>query len=317
MKENLGLRVGPLLYVPSLNKTAADKIVNHQFECLTSCCFCLEDSILDDSLADAENMLLGTLTKIKTMPENERPNIFIRVRTPEHLLHIHKKFESVHDVITGYNLPKFDLGNAEEYIKIITEINNTSDKVFYIMPILESRMIADICTRMGTLQKLKEVIDSIGEYVINIRLGGNDFSNLYGLRRNVNQTIYDAGVIRDIIMDIINVFSLDYVVSGPVWEYFKRNDEDTAWSDGLKRELALDRLNGIIGKTCIHPSQVPIIYESLKVSREDYDDACRILNWKPNGFAVEKGASSRMNEVKCHRKWAKRVKALGDIYGIK
>ena len=146
MKENLGLRVGPLLYVPSLNKTAADKIVNHQFDCLTSCCFCLEDSILDDSLADAENMLLGTLTKIKTMPENERPNIFIRVRTPEHLLHIHKKFESVHDVITGYNLPKFDLGNAEDYIKIVTDINNNSDKIFYIMPILERRMITDIST---------------------------------------------------------------------------------------------------------------------------------------------------------------------------
>lgn len=320
MDNLLKYRVGALFYVPALNKTAVDKIIQHKFDRLTSCCFCLEDSIQDSALAEAENILLDTLTKIQNEMDDDLPNIFIRVRNPGHLLHIHKKFESVHSVITGYNLPKFDLNNAEDYASIIKNIN-TGEKVFYVMPILESRMIADICTRTGTLQKIKEIIDTMHDYVLNIRLGGNDFCNLYGLRRNVNQTIYDIGVIRDIITDIINVFSFDYVVSGPVWEYFgKKTDDgwaDGPWKEGLNRELALDRLNGIIGKTAIHPSQLPIIYDSLRVTKEDYEDACRILNWKPDGFAVEKGATSRMNEVKCHRKWAKRIKALGDIYGVK
>ena len=320
MKENLEYRVGALLYIPALNKTAADKIIWHKFDRLTSCCFCLEDSIQDNALELAEDMLLETLTKIQNgMDEEELPNIFIRVRNPEHLYHIHRKFESVHNVITGYNLPKFDLGNAEDYVSVICHnINNSkAKKTFYVMPILESRMIADICTRTGTLHKLKEIIDTINKYVLNIRLGGNDFSNLYGVRRNVSQTIYDIGVIRDIITDIINVFSFDYVVSGPVWEYFKRNDYDDAWKIGLKRECELDRVNCIIGKTAIHPSQLPIIYDSLMVTKEDYDDACKILNWQNADFAVEKGTSARMNEVKCHRKWAKKIKALGDIYGVK
>lgn len=317
MDNNIKYRLGALLYIPSLNKKAAEKIINHKFKNFTSCCFCLEDTIQDDALELAEDTLLETLTQLKIMPKDERPLIFVRVRTPQHLRHIHKKFNSVLDLITGYILPKFDLSNSAEYISTIQAINCTSVKTFYFMPILESRMIADISTRIDTLKKIKEAVDCVSNYILNIRVGGNDFCNLYGLRRNVTQSIYDIGVIRDIIVDIINVFSFDYVVSGPVWEYFKRTDEDTAWLDGLKKELSLDRLNGIIGKTAIHPSQLPIIYESLKVSREDYEDACRILDWNHSTFAVEKGTSSRMNEVKCHRKWAAKIKTLGDIYGIK
>lgn len=315
--NTLSYMVGPLLYIPSLNEKAADKIVNHKFDCLTSCCFCLEDTIIDSALETAENTLYNTLKKISIMPSNERPLIFVRIRTPEHLLHIYKKFNDVQNIITGYILPKFDLSNAEDYAYIIKDINsNSTKKITYFMPILESRMIADVCTRVGTLQKLKEIIDTINEYILNIRIGGNDFCNIYGLRRNINQSIYDIGVIKDIITDIINVFSFDYVISGPVWEYFKRSDEDNNWSIGLQREVELDKLNGIIGKTCIHPSQVPIIYNSLKVTKEDYDDACKILDWKSNNLAVSKSISSRMNEVKCHIKWATKIKTLGDIYGI-
>lgn len=315
--NTLSYMVGPLLYIPSLNEKAADKIVNHKFDCLTSCCFCLEDTIIDSALETAENTLYNTLKKISIMPSNERPLIFVRIRTPEHLLHIYKKFNDVQNIITGYILPKFDLSNAEDYTYIIKDINsNSTKKITYFMPILESRMIADVCTRVGTLQKLKEIIDTINEYILNIRIGGNDFCNIYGLRRNINQTIYDINVIKDIITDIINVFSFDYVISGPVWEYFYKNNSNNKWAEGLKRELDLDILNGIIGKTCIHPSQVPIIYNSLKVTKEDYDDACKILDWKSNNLAVSKSISSRMNEVKCHIKWATKIKTLGDIYGI-
>lgn len=70
-------------------------------------------------------------------------------------------------------------------------------------------------------------------------------------------------------------------------------------------------------KTAIHPTQLPFIWESLKVSEEDYRDACRILNWNESQKAVQKGfGGSRMNELKCHGKWAKRIKILGDLYGV-
>ena len=140
---------------------------------------------------------------------------------------------------------------------------------------------------------------------------------MYGVRRTENQTIYDIGVIRDILVDILSVFSKEYVVSGPVWEYFG-SDANDAWAQGLSKELKLDRANGFIGKTAIHPSQLPIIFDSLKVRRADYDDARRILEWKSTQYAVEKSSDgTRMNEVKCHGKWAEKIVILGEIYGIK
>ena len=176
---------------------------------------------------------------------------------------------------------------------------------------LEDENFSDIA------KKLKEKLMEIKDTVLNIRVGGNDFSNMYGLRRNINQNIYEIGVIRDILVNIINVFGSEFVVSGPVWEYFG-SDVDEEWKHGLVRELELDKLNGFIGKTAIHPSQIPVIYENLKVIKSDYEDAIKILGWDLDEYGVDKSSNgSRMNEVKCHLRWADRIYKLGQVYGIK
>ncbi len=314
-RARLQYMVGGLLYTPAVTEGVAEKIENGAFRCLTSIAFCLEDSIRDEALEKAEQELLKTLGEMKRLSKS--PLVFIRIRTPEHLLHIHGLFKEYYDVITGYVLPKFDLSNCSEYSKIITEINLNCSKPVYIMPILESRMIADTLSRAETLGKIKDCLDKIKDYVLNVRVGGNDLSNLYGLRRSTDCTIYDMGAVRDILIDIINVFVPEYVVSGAVWEYFGEN-ENEPWALGLKKELALDRLNGFIGKTAIHPSQLPLIYESMKVNKTDYEDALKILGWKSDTLGVEKSADgTRMNEEKCHGKWALKTAMLGEIYGLK
>ena len=56
----------------------------------------------------------------------------------------------------------------------------------------------------------------------------------------------------------------------------------------------------------------------MKVLKTDYDDALKILNWNSAEYGVEKSSDgSRMNEVKCHTKWATRIAMLGQIYGIR
>lgn len=317
-EKRLPYMVGGLLYSPAINVSLAEKIKNNFFPCLTSMAFCLEDSICDGALEEAEKELCRTLDAISrcNIPDEGMPLIFIRIRTPEHMKHVHKLIEPYYGVVIGYILPKFDLYNCDEYKSIISAINTKRDNPLYIMPILESRMIADIKNRISNLLKIKDVLDSMREYVLNVRVGGNDFSNLYGLRRSVYQNIYQIGVIQNILMDIINIFVADYVVSGPVWEYFGTDCSDP-WATGLKAELSLDRLNGFIGKTAIHPSQLPLIYESMKVKRSDYEDAIKILGWTSPALGVEKSFDgSRMNEVKCHSRWAQRIAALGEIYGI-
>lgn len=319
INEQLPYRIGGLLYMPAFQSNIVYKMANSVYPCLTSIAFCLEDSIQDNALVQAEEQLHQTLLEIREQipDKGKRPLLFIRVRTPQHLSHIHHIFSDVEELLTGYILPKFDLQNANEYSNLICKINEMKNTSLYIMPILESKMIADIETRIPTLLKLKDYLDNIRPYVLNIRVGGNDFSNLYGLRRPIHQTIYNIGVIRDILVDIINVFAEDYVVSGPVWEYFGSTPAES-WAIGLKAELEQDALNGFIGKTAIHPSQLPIIFESLKVTKADYTDALSILNWTSIQSGVSKSnAGNRMNEMKCHTKWAKRIYTLAQIYGIR
>ena len=318
-RDRLQYMVGGLLYAPAIHENIADKIARKEYPYLTSIAFCLEDSIADEAVDEAEKELYKTLKNIADLgiPHDELPLIFVRIRTPEHMEHVHSLLSSFCDVITGYILPKYDLSNCNQYKEIISTINIGRSNPLYIMPILESKMIADIENRTSTLLKIKENLDSIQDYVLNVRVGGNDFSNLYGLRRNATQNIYQIGVIRDILIDIINVFAADYVVSGPVWEYFG-TDPSASWATGLNAELSLDRLNGFVGKTSIHPSQLPLIYESMKVKRSDYEDALRILGWDSSTLGVEKSSDgTRMNEVKCHSKWAQRIATLGEIYGLR
>ena len=315
--ERLALSVGGLLYSPASNTEIACHILNHDWPCLTAVSLCLEDSVQDNALLQAEEELKHTLERLSNTTDR-LPLLFVRVRTPEHLQHIHSKLGEAEKALTGYIFPKFDMSNAEAYLKALTTINQEREgSPLYAMPILESKPIASIFTRRDSLLHIRETIDAYKEQILNIRVGGNDFSNLYGLRRTASQTIYDLGVVRDALLDILNVFADDYVVSGPVWEYYGNTSNDS-WASGLRHELSLDRANGFMGKTAIHPSQLPLIYDSMKVTRTDYEDAKQILGWSDSVKAVSANSSgNRMNEVKCHSRWARRIQLLGDIYGIR
>ena len=314
-KERLSCMVGGLLYVPALKEGMAEKITAGRISALMSVAFCLEDAVADEAVERAETVLVQTMAEL-AQAEAKLPLIFVRVRNPEHLAHVHRILMPYGHILTGYVLPKFDLSNGAQYLAQAVKINAESRKKFYVMPTLETKAVADIATRAAELTALKELMDSYRELILNVRVGANDFCQLYGLRRTVTQTIYDIGVVRDILTDILNVFAADYVVSGAVWNCFGVGDG--AWSRGLARELELDRANGFIGKTAIHPSQLPLIRRSLQVSAEDYSDAEQILSdeWQETGVK-KSAAGGRMNEVKCHNRWARRVKLLGDIYGVR
>ncbi|KIR03944.1 putative ATP/GTP-binding protein [Lachnospiraceae bacterium TWA4] len=91
------------------------------------------------------------------------------------------------------------------------------------------------------------------------------------------------------------------MISGPVWEYYSGND----WKLGLEHELKEDKLCGFIGKTVIHPNQIPIVNLAYQVSQMDYEDAKAILNWDKKNPSFVSGSLSneRMNEYKTHTNW--------------
>lgn len=310
-KNILQYKVGGLLYMPANQKNISKKIREGSINFLTSVAFCLEDSIHDNFLNEAENFLQKTLSELKNFHEGggKLPLIFVRIRSAEHLKNFYEKISDFKKIITGFIFPKFDLSNAENFLKTFDTVNQ--EKNFFFMPTFETESIANSFSRRKNLVELKNILDSEKNFLLNIRVGVNDFCNLYGLRREKNQTVYEIGIVRDILIDILNIFSKNYIVAGSVFNFFGGNFEET-----FQREIFLDKTNGFIGKSAIHPAQLKFIFESLKVSKNDLADANLILNEK--NFGVMKSADgSRMNEIKCHTNWAKKIKIFSEIYGVR
>ena len=319
MKDSLlYYRVGPLLYCPANNESIAGSIITGRFGCHYSLALCLEDTIRDDHVPEAEAALISSIKKIHGAASLSRfyiPWIFIRVRTPEQIFALLCSLGKAAGLITGFIIPKFSLENADGFIDTVTAVNRSSEQRFYMMPIFESPTIVHLQSRYDILYRLKDKLDSIEEYVLNIRVGGNDLCRYFGLRRHSNESIYGIRPVSDILSDIITVFGADYVVSGPVWEYYQGD----GWESGLKNELNEDRLCGFVRKTVIHPNQIEFVNSAYKVEKKDYEDARAVLNWNPACDSLVSGSSGRerMNEYKTHDSWALRTVLLSQAYGIK
>lgn len=320
MKELINYSVGALLYCPANNRGIVDKLKREEFGTKFSLAFCLEDTINDFKVEEAEEILVETIKELHKSEGYYLPKIFIRVRKPSQIEDLMERFGEAREIITGFNTPKFDESNADSYIDAVINVNYDYDngnngKVYYIMPILESPAMVDLRTRYDFLYSMKEKLDDIEELVLNIRVGGNDLSNVFGLRRHSFETVYDIKPVANILTDILTVFSKDYVVSGAVWEYY--NGEN--WDLGLANEVTKDITAGFVGKTVIHPKQIDVINKSCRVLKEDYEDAKAILGWSYKADSMVSGSNlgSRMNEYKTHLNWAKRIMCLAKYYGVK
>lgn len=313
-------KVGALLYSPATNEKIADYIISERYGCQYSLTLCLEDAISDCSVEAAMNMVIESMKKINAERKRRNfylPMIFIRVREAKQILQLCDRLEDSIFVLTGFIFPKFSLKCSDKYIECFREAAHRTGRKLYIMPIMESPELVDLKTRYETLENIKKKLDCVKESVLNVRVGGNDFCKEFGIRRTASQSIYDIGCVANILYDIAACFSRDYVVSGPVWEYFAGRNEE--WKTGLVREIELDRLNGFTGKTIIHPRQIAVYNWTMKVDRRDYLDASSIVAMAENkNKLVEKSVGSeRMNEYKTHIKWAKKTLILANIYGVR
>jgi Citrate lyase beta subunit len=319
-KEVLQYAISGLLYMPATKIEIADKIISKQYSYLKAICLDLEDSVGEDGVEEAEYYLEQILRKLKdNMKLSDLPLIFIRVRSPKQLKKLSETFDKdLFKIITGFNFPKFDSTNCVEYLKNFYNLKSNIKTPLYIMPIIESSKVMDKQSRLKELYFIQRKLSPYSEDVLNIRVGATDFCNIFGLRRNETQTIYDINVVTDCFIDIINTFGKNYVIAGPVWEYFDSNGTVGPWLTGLKKELELDKVNGFIGKTSIHPTQLEYIAKNNIVNNEDYQDAINILGMNKGLIGVAKSSSNnKMNEVKTHSNWAKKIIGLSEVYGVK
>lgn len=354
-QELLAYAVGAALYCPATRPTIATDVLSGKHLGLTSWVFDLEDAIGDQQVEAAEMSLTVQMHRLRMSLEqdpalyNRVPLMFIRVRSVEQLQRVLERMGPLMEMITGVMLPKFGAEQGERYFQTIAQYNQSKDScspVLYGLPILETAEVIYRESRLDALLAIKRVLDQYRSYVLNVRIGATDFSSLFGLRRNPDVTIYEIAPIRDCISDIINLFGrmdAPYVISGPVWEYFAsgervlkpqirqspfeealgpdgrrlRNEYINRHVDGLIREVMMDKENGIVGKTIIHPSHIRLVQSMYTVTREEYDDAIGIIERNNGELGVFKsGYSNKMNEIKPHLNWAKKVLARSKIYGV-
>ncbi|MBR3412734.1 MAG: HpcH/HpaI aldolase/citrate lyase family protein [Bacteroidales bacterium] len=341
-RDTLQYCLGATLYMPG-TKDIKDKVLHHQLD-VTSLVMCCEDAIKEEDLPLAEQNILDHMDffadKIAAgeLTHDDIPLIFVRVRNPQQFERFADRMTAKQaSVLTGFNFPKFSSKNAFQVLQTLVKVNNLLGVVLYGMPILEGQEVAFHELRGQELLLLRNILEPYKELILNVRVGGTDMSSLFGVRRGINSTVYDIMPVRDALSDVLNFFNRynDYCVSAAVWEYFRAYKDDDINDvikrdfhnalikgqeivnpaiDGLMKEVLIDRANGFVGKTIIHPTHARFVNAMFTVVEEEYNDAVQILN--TSGGVVKSAHGDKMNEIGPHRRWAEKIVKRAAVYGV-
>ncbi|MFJ3042689.1 HpcH/HpaI aldolase/citrate lyase family protein [Streptomyces tendae] len=340
----LSAALGATLYSPATRPSLADDILKQGARGLVSMVLCLEDSIDDADVPVGEANLVRQLTDLTERSGGDVPLLFIRVRTPEQIPDLVRRLGPAVRLLSGFVLPKFTEERGIPFLEALTAAEAASGRRLFAMPVLESPDLLYRESRVQTLEGIFRAVDKYRDRVLALRLGVTDFCSSYGLRRGPDMTAYDVQIVASVIADVVNMLAradgTGFTVTGPVWEYFRVQErmfkpqlrqspflEGQAVElrqkliehsmDGLLREISLDRANGLLGKTCIHPSHVLPVHALSVVSHEEFSDAQDILRPERCGGGVMRSAyTNKMNEVKPHRAWAERTLLRAEIFGV-
>lgn len=329
-RASLATSLGATLYTPGTRRDYADRVGQLADGGMVSAVLCLEDAIPDSELAAAEENVVAQLRRIHETIE-EPPLLFVRVRRADQIRELSERLGDAMRVLTGFVLPKFTATSGPAYLDAVKSVGVLG------MPVLETEEVVHLETRTTELLAVRDLLRAHRERVLAVRIGATDLCGLFGLRRSPDVTIYDIVVVREVIAAIVNVLGRDgIVVTGPVWEYFSeaerllkpqlrtapfadRDADDLRTElirrdlDGLLREVLLDRVNGIIGKTVIHPSHVGPVHAMYAVTYDEWTDAQAVLAASGGGAA---GGANGMIEAKPHVRWAAQVTRRAAAFGV-
>lgn len=339
----LALSLGATLYTPGIRPNLLADIAKARAAGARSQVLCLEDSISDHEVPAALANVIDQLRALAQREDEAGHLLFVRVREPEQISAIVGALGDDVRALTGFVIPKFDERTGAAYLDAVADGSAATGRHLWAMPILESQDLIFRETRTDALVAIARVLDKYRPHVLALRIGATDLSSVYALRRRPDVTLWDVHVVASALSDIINVFARaedGYVITGPVWEYFSSPQRllrtqlrETPFAehsaqdlreelmahdlDGLIREILLDKVNGLVGKTIIHPSHIHPVHAMLAVSHEEWEDARDIMAAHSSGGGVRASSSrNKMNEAGPHRGWAERTLRLAHVFGV-
>lgn len=295
------LSMGGLLYCRA---GEAERILQSGCPELTSLALYLRDGLSESEAREEEQEIRRLLVSIRKAALSRCPMLFVRVGDAKQLMRIHKTLDDEEDLLMGYVLPRFSPENADEYLAALEKINSKRKHALYAMPVLETEDIACMLTRKKALEKLRKKLDAYKDTVLCLRAGVKSFCSVYGL--NPQLTGMYPEVIRNIITDIISVFSPDYAVAGGEWGC-TGSAESSLNTEKMKSCLVWERENGLLGGTVLSESLLEPFFDSMKVTRTEAE-AAKAENREPEADASPLlPASSR---------WAEDILTRASVFGV-
>ncbi|MBD8491932.1 HpcH/HpaI aldolase/citrate lyase family protein [Pseudomonas syringae] len=289
--------LGATLYMPATRDDILEVVVAQRIPELRSLVVCLEDAVapvdVDTALANLRHVLLR-IEAYGGRPEGG-PLLFVRPRD-EHMARVLNDWPLMKHV-DGFVVPKLSLGNLRHWEQAVT------NPALALMPTLETPEVFNPVAMVELGQALKATLD---QRIIALRIGGNDLMGCLGLRRTPAMTLYGTpmGYVIPMLAGVMG--SQGFALTAPVFEQL-------ATPQILDQELALDISHGLVGKTAIHPSQITIIQNALRVSLDDMNSARMILN---SAAAAVFKYNDAMCEPATHYKWATHIMERAKWHGV-
>ena len=153
-REMLRYCLGATMYMPG-TKDFLQPILTKTYPGLTSMVMCFEDACREELVPEAEQNVIRLLDALNaelaqgTIRYDEIPLIIFRVRNLAQFRHFSAMLRPEHiHLVTAFNFPKFNVEVGEAYFEHLEALNRQFGEIIYGMPILESKEMAYLETRV-------------------------------------------------------------------------------------------------------------------------------------------------------------------------
>ncbi|MFO0609343.1 MAG: HpcH/HpaI aldolase/citrate lyase family protein [Polyangiales bacterium] len=290
MKTTVPLQ-GACLYVPAVHRGLDRVLRGEAVPGLRQAVVCLEDAVAEAEVPAA----LARLRGVARCPSGRGPRVFVRPRDPAMLLELLAWPESAG--WDGFALPKVTVATAAHWLGPLAKTRFAAMPIFETAEVFDPYALRDLCAAVEA--------PAWRDRVEVVRIGGADLFAALGARRPAARTVYDSVLGPTVRAVAALLMSRGLHVTAPVWE-------GVAPSRAMREEVAMDVEAGLVGKTAIHPRQVPVIDAAFRVSPEELAEAERVLAAGEAVF-LSRGA---MCERAPHARWAARVVARASAFGV-
>ena len=238
------------MYVPAIHPAIHSLAAGERYPALRSVVLCLEDALHPEDVELGLERLRHLLADVARERGEARtgPRLFVRPRDREMARRI-VGFAGLAR-IEGFVVPKIVPADVAPWWRLV------DDTPLRLMPTLESPWVFDPLA-LGEFAAALDEQDR--NRLVALRVGGNDLLSSMRLRRVRGATLHDGPLAWGLSQIMCQLGSRGYPLTAPVFDVL--DDPDT-----LARECRADAAFGFVGKTAVHPDQIPVIERGFAVT---------------------------------------------------